>query len=534
MKTSKNLKGDKNNPYGTPTQLPRYKGTPDGLSDLDVNVNEEVKENYIEQYYNPSVFEPNEKGNNSNANSDENDINNDDYDVSISTPSVGAGSSRFSTRSTSLVYNQRKESLHGRNASNQSINISEHNLLTQKASIKILHENDELDAPQLPKEEDLKLKIKKQKHTKKKSWASLRRISKVFTNNNNDQQEADDEFSDSPKVDIPQIDDNDNNFNSKYNNQYNHDDYHISIPPRNMDRIPRPERHSIILSPSSASSASSKQRKNSATKIKPFKKRASVQELQIESNNRIRSQSHTKSKSVSAFGSNLSLLDLDVEKKKKGVPIRRSKSKQEKIKKKKDKKKDRRSNSMAPLKMDDISTRMTQNPLSPKYNRSKPKPLSARSSNSSYGKRKQSAIEILRSNNDEFGTFKILLLGTSNSGKTTIFKQLQEIFGDGFDERQKKGFRISIYEQILDSLIEIIDQIEEYAEEHNDEKQNDYFINYNDKGTAKLIDYLQNKWTANDIVRNLKNDQYIDKIKKYLKLIWGLNGVQKMYKYKNI
>ena len=30
---------------------------------------------------------------------------------------------------------------------------------------------------------------------------------------------------------------------------------------------------------------------------------------------------------------------------------------------------------------------------------------------------------------------KILLLGANNSGKTTIFKQIQQIYGDGFDEK---------------------------------------------------------------------------------------------------
>ena len=36
----------------------------------------------------------------------------------------------------------------------------------------------------------------------------------------------------------------------------------------------------------------------------------------------------------------------------------------------------------------------------------------------------------------ELATFKILLLGYGSSGKTTIFRQLQNIFGEGFDERK--------------------------------------------------------------------------------------------------
>jgi len=58
---------------------------------------------------------------------------------------------------------------------------------------------------------------------------------------------------------------------------------------------------------------------------------------------------------------------------------------------------------------------------------------------------------------------------------------------------------------------------------------NEYYINYNDKNVSKLIDLLQNKLTANDILNNLKNEAYIGKIKKYLERIWILNGVQNMY-----
>ncbi|KAF8205210.1 guanine nucleotide binding protein, alpha subunit [Mycena galopus ATCC 62051] len=45
---------------------------------------------------------------------------------------------------------------------------------------------------------------------------------------------------------------------------------------------------------------------------------------------------------------------------------------------------------------------------------------------------------------------KILLLGTSESGKSTILKQMKIIHQAGFDERERAEYRMTIYENVLD------------------------------------------------------------------------------------
>ena len=49
-------------------------------------------------------------------------------------------------------------------------------------------------------------------------------------------------------------------------------------------------------------------------------------------------------------------------------------------------------------------------------------------------------IEIQIQEIKEERKFKILLLGTGNCGKSTLFKQIRQIYSDGFDEEyDKKG-----------------------------------------------------------------------------------------------
>jgi len=60
---------------------------------------------------------------------------------------------------------------------------------------------------------------------------------------------------------------------------------------------------------------------------------------------------------------------------------------------------------------------------------------------------------------------KLLLLGAGGSGKSTLFKQLQNIHGGGFAERDRKTFRHQIYEQIIEAMKVMIIKAEEYVEE---------------------------------------------------------------------
>ena len=48
--------------------------------------------------------------------------------------------------------------------------------------------------------------------------------------------------------------------------------------------------------------------------------------------------------------------------------------------------------------------------------------------------------------------FKLLLLGTGESGKSTILKQMQIIYGEGFDTLSRQGYTALVYRNLLRSL----------------------------------------------------------------------------------
>ena len=55
---------------------------------------------------------------------------------------------------------------------------------------------------------------------------------------------------------------------------------------------------------------------------------------------------------------------------------------------------------------------------------------------------------------------KILLLGTGESGKSTIIKQMKIIYGQGFSEEERKGFKPLVCRNILRSSKAMIDAMD--------------------------------------------------------------------------
>ena len=79
--------------------------------------------------------------------------------------------------------------------------------------------------------------------------------------------------------------------------------------------------------------------------------------------------------------------------------------------------------------------------------------------------------ELKHSENEQNGNriryrniIKVLLLGVSRSGKSTLVKQLQSIHGDGFDTRYRKTVRSQIYEVLIESMKEMINNCEHWQD----------------------------------------------------------------------
>lgn len=58
---------------------------------------------------------------------------------------------------------------------------------------------------------------------------------------------------------------------------------------------------------------------------------------------------------------------------------------------------------------------------------------------------------------------KLLLLGTGESGKSTIIKQMRILYGEGFAEEDRKGFTMLVYRNILTSMKAMLDALDKFG-----------------------------------------------------------------------
>ncbi|VDK28741.1 unnamed protein product [Gongylonema pulchrum] len=79
---------------------------------------------------------------------------------------------------------------------------------------------------------------------------------------------------------------------------------------------------------------------------------------------------------------------------------------------------------------------------------------------------KQIDKELQKEKLARMNTFKILLLGGSECGKTTIFKQMRILHLDGFTTEDKNRYRQSILRNVIDSVAQMLKACETYRIVH--------------------------------------------------------------------
>jgi len=62
---------------------------------------------------------------------------------------------------------------------------------------------------------------------------------------------------------------------------------------------------------------------------------------------------------------------------------------------------------------------------------------------------------------------KVLLLGPGESGKSTLFKQMLQLYGKGFSDEDRKGYREAIHIDIITSIKLINESYESFTEQKN-------------------------------------------------------------------
>eukprot|EP00954_Amorphochlora_amoebiformis_P005915 465820-Amorphochlora_amoeboformis.AAC.1 len=108
---------------------------------------------------------------------------------------------------------------------------------------------------------------------------------------------------------------------------------------------------------------------------------------------------------------------------------------------------------------------------------------------------------------------KLLLLGAGQSGKSTVFKQMISIYGDGFPEVERKTYKSIIHGNVIQSMQTLIREAQKrYQEEKKEEFQIDSSLN----GAVEMVDSVKGK--------NLD-----EKVAHAISQIWQDKGIRKTF-----
>ncbi|KAI8330902.1 heterotrimeric G-protein alpha subunit, GPA3-like protein [Chlamydoabsidia padenii] len=109
---------------------------------------------------------------------------------------------------------------------------------------------------------------------------------------------------------------------------------------------------------------------------------------------------------------------------------------------------------------------------------------------------------------------KILLLGSGESGKSTIVKQMRIIHQSGFTNKELFAWRATVYKNVVESAQTLVSAISKFNYQYEDSKNEHYaqlITNYNlgdanDPLDPELVDAIANLWTDQVISRLLDGE----------------------------
>ena len=120
---------------------------------------------------------------------------------------------------------------------------------------------------------------------------------------------------------------------------------------------------------------------------------------------------------------------------------------------------------------------------------------------------------------------KLLMLGTGSSGKTTIFKQLQYIYGNGYETKDRAIFSHHVQSQVFDSMKKLIDSCEIYYEDNPD-----MYPQLNLAGHTNYNDEIKE---AMDEVMTMNSEYRHERKIEFIKMVWNYEPIKEMFKLRN-
>ena len=117
-----------------------------------------------------------------------------------------------------------------------------------------------------------------------------------------------------------------------------------------------------------------------------------------------------------------------------------------------------------------------------------------------------------------------MLLGGSGVGKTTLFKQLQFIHGDGFDDANRQTYRDAIWEQMIDGLQTMTKVLDE------DDNEYDVFEDYKERENTKISWELR---TSVDFILGMGGGVFgvamSEDVADHMRALWHDDAIQRAF-----
>ncbi|MES1908236.1 MAG: hypothetical protein MHM6MM_001209 [Cercozoa sp. M6MM] len=123
-------------------------------------------------------------------------------------------------------------------------------------------------------------------------------------------------------------------------------------------------------------------------------------------------------------------------------------------------------------------------------------------------------------------TEKLLLLGTSESGKSTLLKQMISLYGEGFSDEDRRQYVHVIYGNAIESMLELLAQTKKLRDEL--EPQGESTVVSEAKATLQNVIAATTAQAFADIDQSEK-----EAVAKAIRILWGDEGVQTVYEHRS-